>query len=51
MRDELSLKDKITHKPAFATSKLPTQPTVSNIFSSFSLGAFKLANPYSLLFF
>ena len=27
--------DKIARKPAFATSKLPTQPIPPNIFSSF----------------
>ncbi len=44
-------KEKIAHKPASTTSKLLSQPSTPNIFSSFSLGAFELANPDSLLFF
>ena len=44
-------KDQIAHKPASTTSKLPTQPSTPNIFSSFSLGAFELANSDSSLFF
>ena len=44
-------KDQIAHKPTSATSKLPTQPSTPNIFSSFSLGAFELANLDSSLFF
>ena len=48
---KLVSKDKIAHKPSFATSKLPTQPSTPNIFSSFSLGAFELENPDASLFF
>ena len=43
--------EQIAHKPASIPSTLPTQPSVPNIFSSFSLGAFELENPYYLLFF
>jgi len=42
---------KINHKHASATPKLPTQSIVPNIFSSFYMGAFGLANPCSLLLF
>lgn len=41
---------KINHKHAFATPKLSTQPIVTNIFSSFSMGALELANPYGFSF-
>ena len=44
-------KNQIAHKLASTTSKLPTQPSTPNTFSSFSLGAFELENPDSSLFF
>jgi len=46
-----TLRDKIYHKSYFATSKMPTLPTLPNIFSSFFLGAFGLENHDFLLFF
>ena len=39
------LRGKIHHKSYSATPKLPTQPTLPNIFSSFSMAAFGLENP------
>ena len=51
MRDELPRIDTTTYQPASATSKLLTHSATPNIFSSFCLGAFELANPDSLLFF
>ena len=42
-------REKINHEFHSATSKLPTQPTLPNIFSS-CLGALGLANPHQFYF-
>ena len=44
------LRNTINHKHASATPKLPTQPIISNIFYSSSMGALELAKPYKFSF-
>lgn len=51
MRWQVILKSKLLTNHAFVPSKLPTQPSIPSIFSSFSLGALELANPDPSLFF